>query len=55
MEEEQNDDWYTDMGDGFFLTNEVHEKLYPYQREGVKWMWDLYKSKQGGILGDDMG
>jgi SNF2 family DNA or RNA helicase len=31
--------------------------LYEYQREGVKWMWELYMSGggTGGILGDEMG
>ena len=54
-EEEEQENWYSDLGDGFFLTNEVFEKLYDYQREGVKWMWTLYRAKHGGILGDDMG
>ena len=54
-DEEENEGWYTDLGDGFFLTNEVFDKLYEYQREGVKWMWELYRAEHGGILGDDMG
>ena len=54
-EEAENEKLYTDIGDGFFLTNDVHDKLYQYQREGVKWMWELYRAEHGGILGDDMG
>lgn len=54
-EEAANEELYTDLGDGLFLTNEVHDKLYEYQREGVKWMWELYRAENGGILGDDMG
>ena len=52
---DENDNWFKDLGDGFFLPNEVYDKLYSYQHEGVKWMWHLYLKKQGGILGDDMG
>ncbi|EUB61552.1 DNA excision repair protein ERCC-6-like protein [Echinococcus granulosus] len=29
--------------------------LYPYQRDGVSWLWDLHKTAPGGILADDMG
>ncbi|KAL5255931.1 hypothetical protein ACHWQZ_G011223 [Mnemiopsis leidyi] len=54
-EEAENENLYTDIGDGLFLTNDVHDKLYQYQREGVKWMWELYRAEHGGILGDDMG
>ena len=32
-------------------------ELYEYQRQGVRWMWELYQSGSGsgGILGDEMG
>jgi SNF2 family DNA or RNA helicase len=30
-------------------------RLFDYQREGVKWMFGLYKAGIGGILGDEMG
>lgn len=29
--------------------------LYPHQREGVLWLWQLYETRKGGILADDMG
>uniref|UniRef100_A0A0D9WBL7 Protein CHROMATIN REMODELING 24 n=1 Tax=Leersia perrieri TaxID=77586 RepID=A0A0D9WBL7_9ORYZ len=29
--------------------------LYPYQREGVAWLWSLHCTATGGILADDMG
>ncbi|GFR06208.1 DNA excision repair protein ERCC-6-like [Trichonephila clavata] len=41
--------------EGFFIFHEIYEKLYAYQREGVAWMYELYKKKKGGVLGDDMG
>jgi len=37
------------------LPRSMHDKLRPYQREGVAWMWTLYHAKHGGILADDMG
>lgn len=40
---------------GFSVFHEIYEKLYPYQREGIAWMWKLYKMGKGGVLGDDMG
>jgi len=33
---------------------QMFEKLMPHQRLGVAWMWKLFKSKTGGVLGDDM-
>lgn len=38
----------------FKIQGEILSSLYPYQREGVKWLAGLHLSK-GGILGDDMG
>jgi hypothetical protein len=29
--------------------------LKQYQRDGVKWLWQLYKNNSGGILADEMG
>ncbi|HEU4411315.1 MAG TPA: DEAD/DEAH box helicase [Polyangiaceae bacterium] len=29
--------------------------LRPYQREGVRWLWHLYRLNLGGCLADDMG
>ena len=31
------------------------EHLFPYQREGVRWLHGLHESGVGGILGDEMG
>lgn len=44
-----------EIDDKFYLYHELYNKLYPYQRDGVKWLWNLYNKKKGGILGDDMG
>ena len=32
-----------------------HDKLFPHQREGVAWMWHLFRRGEGGVLADDMG
>lgn len=45
----------TEICEGFFIFHEIYKKLYPYQREGVAWMYGLYKKEKGGVLGDDMG
>lgn len=39
------------------LPNLEHTKLTlrPYQIEGVKWLWWLYKNQLGGLLADEMG
>ncbi|CAA0161720.1 unnamed protein product [Arabidopsis thaliana] len=33
----------------------INCRLLEHQREGVKFMYNLYKNNHGGILGDDMG
>ena len=43
-----------------FATNDINipsinGKLRTYQKEGVKWLYALYKNELGGILADDMG
>lgn len=45
----------TEVADGFYLPRGLFEKLYPYQREGVAWLWKLKNNSPGGILADDMG
>lgn len=37
------------------MSKAIFDMLYPHQREGVAWMWSLFKKGSGGILGDDMG
>jgi SNF2 family DNA or RNA helicase len=29
--------------------------LYPYQQDGIKWLWKLHRKQVGGIVGDEMG
>ena len=37
------------------LPSELQERLFEHQRTGVSWLYRLYQSEKGGILGDDMG
>ncbi|CAN6444486.1 unnamed protein product [Victoria cruziana] len=39
----------------YTLPGKVAKILYPHQREGLKWLWDIHCKLGGGILGDDMG
>ncbi|XP_022256927.1 DNA excision repair protein ERCC-6-like [Limulus polyphemus] len=48
-------DEMVEVGKGFYLYGELCKKLYPYQRVGLLWLWELYKKRKGGVLGDDMG
>jgi DNA excision repair protein ERCC-6 len=60
-EEEDNDSSLEDDGEveefdgGFKIPICIYHKLYPYQRTGVKWMWELHCQEAGGIIGDEMG
>ena len=51
--EEAEDDVIFDGG--YRLSGEMWEKLFDYQKTGVKWMWELHSQGSGGILGDEMG
>eukprot|EP00435_Cladocopium_sp_Y103_P066357 s1151_g28.t1 len=42
-------------GKPFTLPNDVFDRLYGYQREGVAWMAKLMSRQHGGVLADEMG
>ncbi|XP_070808223.1 uncharacterized protein [Pituophis catenifer annectens] len=56
-EEEDDDDIFVDVcQSGLMLYGEMHDKLFDYQREGVAFLYQLYRNRRkGGILADDMG
>ncbi|CAD7941358.1 unnamed protein product [Amoebophrya sp. A25] len=37
------------------LPASIYEKLYPYQRHAVAWMWESFRKRKGGIHADEMG
>ncbi|CAI9600056.1 unnamed protein product, partial [Staurois parvus] len=53
----EKDDVFVDvLGSGFMLFKELYNKLFEHQKEGVAFLYGLYKDKRkGGILADDMG
>ena len=40
---------------GYRIPGDVYPSLFDYQKNGVKWLWELYSRQVGGILGDEMG
>ncbi|XP_008069049.2 DNA excision repair protein ERCC-6-like [Carlito syrichta] len=51
------DDEFTDVcNSGLLLYRELHNQLFEHQKEGVAFLYNLYKDgRKGGILADDMG
>ncbi|KAM9577862.1 DNA excision repair protein ERCC-6-like [Trichechus inunguis] len=54
---EHGDDEFTDVCNcGLLLYRELHNQLFEHQKEGVAFLYSLYRDgKKGGILADDMG
>uniref|UniRef100_F7HPR7 DNA excision repair protein ERCC-6-like n=1 Tax=Callithrix jacchus TaxID=9483 RepID=F7HPR7_CALJA len=54
---EQGDDEFTDVrNSGLLLYRELHDQLFEHQKEGVAFLYSLYRDgRKGGILADDMG
>lgn len=48
--------WMT-LDGAFRIHRKTFDRLYAHQREGIRWMWSLWKRgiDTGGILADDMG
>lgn len=43
-------------GSSFVVPSSIwNHQLFPYQQNGVIWLWNLYQNNTGGILGDEMG
>ena len=59
-EEEEEEEPEEEIADvvfegGFKVPGPLYAKLFDYQRTGVKWLWELYTQRAGGIIGDEMG
>ncbi|XP_041644292.1 DNA excision repair protein ERCC-6-like [Cheilinus undulatus] len=54
---EEEDEEFVDVNNsGLMLFKDLHNKLYDYQRNGVAFLYSLYRDgRKGGILADDMG
>ncbi|KAF3695285.1 DNA excision repair protein ERCC-6-like [Channa argus] len=54
--EEEDKEFVNVNNSGLMLFKELHDKLYDYQRDGVAFLYSLYRDgRKGGILADDMG
>ncbi|KDO29148.1 hypothetical protein SPRG_05391 [Saprolegnia parasitica CBS 223.65] len=43
------------LEDGLAVPARVWSALFPHQKEGIQWLYQLHMQNAGGILGDDMG
>ncbi len=43
------------LASGCLIPRHLFDTLYPYQREGVRWILNLHQQQVGGILADEMG
>jgi hypothetical protein len=39
---------------GLFIPAWMNNRLFPYQRAGLRWMWELHLQEAGGIMGDEV-
>lgn len=46
---------YYNIGDTLDIDKHTWDVLFDYQKEGVQWLYSLFESGVGGILGDEMG
>ncbi|XP_034547313.1 DNA excision repair protein ERCC-6-like [Notolabrus celidotus] len=54
--EEEDEEFVNVNNSGLMMFKELYDKLYDYQRDGVAFMYGLYRDGlKGGILADDMG
>ena len=55
-EEDEDDEFVNVNNSGLMLFRELYDKLYNYQRDGLSFLYGLYRDgRKGGILADDMG
>jgi len=52
--EDEEDDYVVFEG-GLKIPTTIYDRLFDYQKTGVKWLWELHTQKAGGIIGDEMG
>uniref|UniRef100_A0A7E4VM44 DNA repair and recombination protein RAD54-like n=1 Tax=Panagrellus redivivus TaxID=6233 RepID=A0A7E4VM44_PANRE len=54
-EESPDDDSFHELTEDYKVSEVVWEKLYKYQKTGIRWMHQLHEHCVGGILADEMG
>uniref|UniRef100_H2ZZX2 DNA excision repair protein ERCC-6-like n=1 Tax=Latimeria chalumnae TaxID=7897 RepID=H2ZZX2_LATCH len=56
LQEEESDEFVDVLNSGLMLYKELYDKLFEHQKEGIAFLYNLYKNgRKGGILADDMG
>uniref|UniRef100_A0A803KGC9 DNA excision repair protein ERCC-6-like n=1 Tax=Xenopus tropicalis TaxID=8364 RepID=A0A803KGC9_XENTR len=56
LQEDADDDFVDVLNSGLTIYNELYNKLFEHQKEGVAFLYSLYRDgRKGGILADDMG
>lgn len=53
--DEDNGSEYIRTDYGTEMLRSTYQKLHQYQRDGCRWLHELYEEGVGGILGDEMG
>jgi DNA excision repair protein ERCC-6 len=43
------------LDNDFRVPGDISRFLFPYQKTGVQWLWELHQQSVGGIIGDEMG
>ena len=43
------------LRNGLVVPAYINDRLFEYQRTGLRWMWELHCQGAGGIVGDEMG
>lgn len=62
-EDDAEEEWFkphpteadTVLEGGFRIPGDIYPALFPYQKTGVQWLWELFQQNVGGIIGDEMG
>lgn len=44
-----------DGHNNFRIPGDIWSSLFNYQKTAVRWLWELYSQRVGGIIGDEMG
>ncbi|KAJ5747953.1 uncharacterized protein N7511_009649 [Penicillium nucicola] len=44
-----------ELDNGLRVPGDISRYLFPYQKTGVQWLWELHQQSVGGIIGDEMG
>eukprot|EP01080_Neovahlkampfia_damariscottae_P008874 gene8874-823_t len=55
QQQKDDDDELVSFNDDFSIPSKIYDKLFDYQKTGVRWLFELHSQSIGGIIGDEMG